>query len=185
MTWNSADSGTLQAPLRAVFEMGAPRPFFVSGRLVGGQFTAVGRAQQQKERELQRDVARLVQGALPGVTVLALEVSGKDRFCVFVDHAQGVDHALCERVSAVLRPYLDTYSVEVSSPGIERPLRTREHFEQVVGRQARLKTETSRVSGEVVAAGERSVQVANGNGPVEIPYDEIVRANLIDEGNTG
>jgi ribosome maturation factor RimP len=142
----------------------------------------VGRAQQQKEKELQRDVARLVQGALPGVEVLALELTGKDRFCVFVDHPQGVDHALCEQVTAVLRPYLDEYSVEVSSPGIDRPLRTREHFERVVGRHVRLKTETGKARGAVVAAGERSVQVANGDVPVEFSYEEIVRANLIDEG---
>ncbi|MBA3843794.1 MAG: hypothetical protein H0X39_14480 [Actinobacteria bacterium] len=142
----------------------------------------MGRAQQQKEKELQRDVARLVQGALPGVEVLALELTGKDRFCVFVDHPQGVDHALCEQVTAVLRPYLDSYSVEVSSPGTDRPLRTREHFEQVMGRHVRLKTETGKARGAVVAAGERSVQVANGDGPVEFSYEEIVRANLIDEG---
>jgi ribosome maturation factor RimP len=142
----------------------------------------VGRAQQQKEKELQRDVARLVQGALPGVEVLALELTGTDRFCVFVDHPQGVDHALCEQVTAVLRPYLDEYSVEVSSPGTDRPLRTRDHFERVVGRHVRLKTETGKARGAVLAAGERSVQVANGDRPVEFPYEEIVRANLIDEG---
>jgi hypothetical protein len=34
----------------------------------------------------------------------------------------------------------------------------------------------------VVSAGERSVQLENGTGPLDIPYDEIVRANLIDEG---
>ena len=75
----------------------------------------------EKERELQRDVARTVEGALPGVEVLALELTGKERFCVYVDHPQGVDHALCERVTGVLRPYLDSYSVEVSSPGLDRP----------------------------------------------------------------
>jgi len=139
----------------------------------------------ERERTLQRDVTRLVEGALPGVDVLALELNGKERFCVFVDHPQGVDHALCERVTEVLRPYLDTYSVEVSSPGFERPLRTRDHFERAVGRGVRLKTRTGRARGQVVAAGERSVRIADGPEPVEIPYDEIVRANLIDEGIMG
>ena len=68
---------------------------------------------------MQREIARSVESALPGVEVLALELKGKERFCVFVDHPKGVDHALCERVTAVLRPYLDTYSVEVSSPGFD------------------------------------------------------------------
>ena len=147
-------------------------------------------AQLQKERQLQRDVARLVEAAVPGVEVLALELTGKERFCVFVDHAQGVDHALCVRVTETLRDYLDEYSVEVSSPGFERPLRTKEHFERAVGQAVRVKTETGRARGEVVSAGEKSVQIRNDarseqQVPVEISYDEIVRANLIDEGTKG
>ena len=138
--------------------------------------------QHETERTLQREVARLVEGALPGVDVLALELTGKERFCLFVDHVQGVDHALCERVTTVLRPYLDTYTVEVSSPGFERPLRTRDHFVRAVGRPVRVKTETGRARGQVVSAGERAVQIAADGEPVDIPYEHIVRANLIDEG---
>ncbi|HEX7625825.1 MAG TPA: hypothetical protein VF379_02140, partial [Gaiellaceae bacterium] len=139
-------------------------------------------AQHQKERQLQREVARTVETALPGVEVLALELTGKERFCVYVDHPQGVDHALCERVTEVLRPFLAEYSVEVSSPGFERPLRTKAHFERAVGRAVRVKTETGRARGQVLSAGERSVQIQNGADPADIPYDGIVRANLIDEG---
>jgi ribosome maturation factor RimP len=149
----------------------------------------VATAQREKEKQLQREVTRLVENTVPGVEVLALEVTGKERFCVFVDHPEGVDHALCERVSTVLRPYLDEYSVEVSSPGFDRPLRTRAHFERAVGRTVRVRTETRRARGEVISAGEKTVQIRNGNaaretGPTEIPYDEIVRANLIEEEGT-
>ncbi len=123
-----------------------------------------------------------MESALPGVDVLALEFTGKERFCVFIDHPQGVDHALCERVSSVLRDYLDRYSVEVSSPGFDRPLRTRAHFERALGRRVRVKTSSARARGEVLAAGERAVQIKTGDEPTEIPYDDIVRANLIQEG---
>jgi ribosome maturation factor RimP len=143
----------------------------------------VASTQHEKERTLQREVARLVEGALPGVDVLALELTGKERFCVFVDHAQGVDHALCERVTNVLRGYLDKYAVEVSSPGRERPLRTRNHFERAVGRTVRVKTQTGRARGQVVQAGDRAVKIAANGEPVDIPYEAIVRANLIDEGD--
>ena len=139
-------------------------------------------AQRDKEKQLQREVTRLVESSMPGVDVLAVELTGKERFCVFVDHAQGVDHALCERVTNVLRNYLDEYSVEVSSPGFERPLRTRAHFERAVGRKVRIKTETGKARGEVLSAGERTVQIANGDEPRDIPYEQIVRANMIDEG---
>ena len=136
---------------------------------------------QDRERQLYREVSRSVPAAVPGVEVLALELNGKERFCVYVDHPQGVDHSLCERVSLALRTYTDRYSVEVSSPGLERPLRTRAHFERAVGKRVKLKTAGRKLRGEVVAAGERSLQLDNGTGePVDIPYDEIVRANLIE-----
>ena len=140
--------------------------------------------QQEKEKELQREISRTVMTALPGVEVLAVELTGRERFCVYVDQPGGVDHALCERVSGLLRSYTDRYSVEVSSPGLERPLRTREHFRVAEGRRVRVNTAAgTRVRGEVVTAGERSFQLVNGSGePVDIPYDEVVRANLIDEG---
>ena len=145
-------------------------------------------ATHTKERQLQRDVARTVESTLPGVEVLALELTGKERFCVYVDHPQGVDHVLCERVTDVLRPYLDEYSVEVSSPGFERPLRTKAHFERAVGKNVRVKTETGRVRGTVLSAGERSALIQDGAGsghpPADIPYETIVRANLIDEGKS-
>ena len=135
---------------------------------------------------LRRDVARLVEPALPGAEVLAVEITGKERFCVFVDHPAGVDHALCERVTSMLRPYLDEYSVEVSSPGFDRPLRKRAHFERAVGRKVRVKTETGRAPRRD-RQGRRAgaVQIRNGAETVDIPYDEIVRANLIDEGTRG
>jgi ribosome maturation factor RimP len=136
-----------------------------------------------KEKVLYRQVAQKVETGLPGVEVLALELTGKERFRVYVDHPQGVDHALCARVTNVLRPYLDDYSVEVSSPGLERPLRTRAHFERAIGRKVRLKTADRRLRAEVVSAGERAVTLQTAAGePLEIPYDELVRANLIDEG---
>ena len=157
--------------------MGARRPFFILG--AGPKMAS---ATHTKERQLQRDVARTVESTLPGVEVLALELTGKERFCVYVDHPQGVDHALCERVTDVLRPYLDEYSVEVSSPGFERPLRTKAHFERAVGLNVRVKLETGRARGTVLSAGERSARIQNGAEPADIPYDQIVRANLIDEG---
>ena len=121
-------------------------------------------AQHEKERLLRRDVARLVEPALPGVEVLAVEITGRDRFCVFIDHPTGVDHALCERTTNVLRSYLDEYSVEVSSPGLDRPLRTQPHFERAVGRKVRVKTEALGLRGEVVEASPRAVQIAERLG---------------------
>ena len=122
--------------------------------------------------------------------MLALELLSPTRFCVYVDHPQGVDHALCERVTGLLRGYLDRYTVDVSSPGIERPLRTQAHFRHAIGRRVALRTDVEiagrrNFKGEVLAAGESSLSLgAAGAETAEVPYDAIVRANLIDEGWT-
>ena len=138
-----------------------------------------------KERQLTREIAPKVEGALPGTEVLAVELTSPERFTVFVDHVKGVDHALCERVTSVLRDYLREYSVDVSSPGLERPVRKQEHFRNAVGRKVSLRTEKrNRVRGEVLSAGERSVTVKANGESVDIPYDSIVRGNLIEEVGT-
>jgi ribosome maturation factor RimP len=137
-----------------------------------------------KERTLYREVSSRVERSLPGVEVLALELTGPERMTVFVDHPQGVDHELCERVTEVLRDYLKKYAIDVSSPGTEPPLRRRPHFERAVGHQVAVRTaDRKRVRGRLVDAGERTLRVETGKGdPVEIPYDSIVRGNLIEEG---
>ena len=138
----------------------------------------------EKERQLQDEIVPRVTSDVPGVDVLAVELLSPTRFCVYVDHPAGVDHALCQRVTAVLREYLREYSVEVSSPGLERPLRTREHFAGAVGSRVKVRTSGKKLKGEVVSAGENSVTVAAADGAeIEIPYAEIVRANLMDDGS--
>jgi ribosome maturation factor RimP len=140
----------------------------------------------ERERELTEEIVPRVEHDVPGVDVLAVELLSPSRFCVYVDHPAGVDHALCERVTDALREYLREYAVEVSSPGLDRPLRTREHFTGAVGSRVKVRTAGKKLKGEVVSAGETSVTVAGADGAeIHIPYSEIVRANLIETDNVG
>ena len=141
-----------------------------------------------KERQLEHELAGRIEKRVPGTEVLAVELLGPERFCVYIDHPQGVDHALCERVTRELDDYRRKYAIDVSSPGIERPLRKPAHFERFVGRRVALRTAAEiagrkRFKGELIGADERAVHVATEPQPVDIPYDEIVRGNLIDEGS--
>ena len=139
-----------------------------------------------KERQLEQELTGRIEEHVPGTEVLAVELLGPDRFCVYIDHPTGVDHALCERVTREIDDYRREYSIDVSSPGLERPLRKREHFADAVGRCVRLKTASrAKVRGEVLSADDQSVRVnAGGGDAISIPYDQIVRGNLIDEGRT-
>jgi len=140
-----------------------------------------------RERTLQEEIAPAVEQRVPGVQVLAVELLSPGRFCVYVDHPNGVDHALCERVTHVLDDYRGDYTVDVSSPGPERPLRNRGHFTAALGQGVTVRTEgeiegRKRFRGTVAEAGERAVTLdLLDAGSVRIPYEAIVRGNLIDE----
>ncbi len=141
----------------------------------------------ERERELQHEVERRLANETPDVEVLAVELLGPDRFCVYIEHADGVDHALCGRVTDLLREYSDRYTIDVSSPGIERPLRSREHFADAEGRRASVRVAFAldgrkRFRGRINHAGADVVTLGVEDDEVAIPYDAIVRANLIDEG---
>src|SRR5919204_2142819 len=112
----------------------------------------------EREHQLQGEITPRVEHDVPGVDVLAVELLSPSRFRVYIDHPGGVDHALCERVTNVLTGYLESFTVEVSSPGPERPLRKPEHFEAAIGRRVAVRTRAEgggrrKFKGEVLAAG--------------------------------
>ena len=136
-----------------------------------------------RERELTAAITPAVESALPGVEVLAVELLSPARFCVYVDHPDGVDFALCERVTRLLDGYRSDWTIDVSSPGPERPIRRPEHFRRAIGGTVKLKTAGARrVRGTLLAADDDAVTVAANGTTQQIPVGDIVRGNLIDEG---
>jgi ribosome maturation factor RimP len=136
-------------------------------------------------QSLQTDIEQRLATAEPDVEVLACEDAGKERLRLFIDHPDGVDLALCERVTNHLRDLLVNYGLEVSSPGPERPLSKPDHFRRYLGRRARVRLREPRdghksFTGELVGASDDDVTVAADGGVVTIPYSEINRSNLLE-----
>ena len=134
---------------------------------------------------LQTDIETRLAQAEPNVELLALEKVGGDRLRLFIDHPDGVSLELCERVTNHLRELLADYSLEVSSPGPERPLTKPDHFRRFLGARARVRLREPReghksFTGELVGASDEEVTVAADTGVVSIPYSEINRSNLIE-----
>jgi ribosome maturation factor RimP len=123
--------------------------------------------------------------AEPGVEVLAVDQVASERLRIVIDSPDGVNIALCERVTNLLRDLLVDYALEVSSPGPERPLTKPEHYRRFIGRRARVRTRERRdghksFTGELVGASDDEVTVAADSGVVSIPYAEINRSNLLE-----
>jgi ribosome maturation factor RimP len=136
---------------------------------------------------IQADIEARLAEAEPDVEVLLAEVVGASTLRVFIDHPDGVSLALCERVTRALTPLRATYSLEVSSPGAERPLSKPDHFRQYLGRRARVRTrnplhglDRRSVTGELVGASDDEVTVAAPDGVLAIAYADIQRSNLVE-----
>ena len=87
-------------------------------------------------------------------------------------------------MSGLLIEYRDRYSLEVSSPGQDRPLTKPQHYNRFLGRRARVRLREAgdghkQVTGELVGASDREVTIAAPDGVVSIPYDQIARSNLV------
>ena len=133
---------------------------------------------------IQDDIETRLAEAEPEVEVLLAEVLGGQKVRLFIDHPNGVTLALCERVTAHLAAVRERYALEVSSPGIERPLSKPEHFRRFVGRRARVRTRGDHdgrrnFTGELLGATDDEVTVAADTGVVSIAYAEIHRSNLL------
>jgi ribosome maturation factor RimP len=131
-----------------------------------------------------------------GVELVVFEEVGNRRHRVlrlYIDHPDGVTHDLCARVSGAVGAALEAadliegaYTLEVSSPGIERPLRKRSHFEAQVGRQVYVKTKTpvegSKVwQGVLLEVAEEAILVREPGREARIPLGEIASAHLVYE----
>ena len=133
---------------------------------------------------IQADIEARLSQAEPEVEVLLAEVVGGGLVRLFIDHPRGVSLDLCERVTTHLAAVRENYALEVSSPGIERPLSKPEHFRRYVGRRARVRTRGDHdgrhsFTGELLNATDEVVTVAADTGVVSIAYADIHRSNLV------
>jgi ribosome maturation factor RimP len=141
-------------------------------------------------QQLQHTIESRLEDQEPDVELLALERPAAERLRVVIDRPDGVDIALCERVTGLLRDLLESYSLEVSSPGPERPLTKPEHFRRYLGRRVRVRTREEvaghkSFTGRLTGADEESVSVDSGDGPISIPLAAVRRSNLLPNVNGG
>ena len=138
--------------------------------------------------QLQETIESRLADREPEVELLALERPASERLRLVIDSPDGVDIALCERVTGELRDLLESWSLEVSSPGPERPLTKPEHFRRFLGRRVRVRTREEvaghkSFTGRLTGADEESVSVDSGDGPVSIPLASVRRSNLLPDGS--
>lgn len=146
----------------------------------------------KRERQTARldRLAEVVEDALPeGAELIEARFSGGPLLTLLVDREDSpVDHEFCAHVIARISPALEDKGydglVEVSSPGVERPLTKPEHFERYVGREVKVRVAEPvggrrNFTGTILRTSETSfVLRLPGDAEVELQFGSVARANL-------
>lgn len=133
--------------------------------------------------QLQSDIETRLAKSEPLVELLLCELNG-GTLRIYIDHPDGVDLELCERVTRHLRALRETYGIEVSSPGPKRPLTKPAHFSRFIGRRAKIRTRSDHegrrnFTGELIAADDSGVTIGADGAIVTLPFDDISKSNLV------
>lgn len=129
-----------------------------------------------------------------GVEFVHSEIAGSKRNMtvrIYIDKPKGVTLEDCSLVSKAIEAVIDAddfipspYVLEVSSPGLERPLFSIQDFEKFAGKKAKVKTSEA-ISGQAnfngvidAVEGAEIVFEDKTHGTVRIPFDKVVKANL-------
>lgn len=116
---------------------------------------------------------------------------------IYIDRPDGIGLDDCEAVSREVGALLDVhdpikgaYTLEVSSPGLDRPLFTAEHFRRFAGRRARVALEAPldgrrRFDGSILGVEEDAVRFEQDGQEVRLPLADIRKANLVYESGNG
>ncbi|MDX6535131.1 MAG: ribosome maturation factor RimP [Gaiellales bacterium] len=140
-----------------------------------------------RSEELQDKIETTLRERVPEVEVLLAEQPSPNLLRITIDRPNGtVDLELCERVSRELAPLRERFALEVSSPGIERPLVKPEHYRRFVGHTVAVRTgdpvEGRRsFRGKLTEAGDDEIELDLDGERARLPYAAIRRGNLVDE----
>jgi ribosome maturation factor RimP len=109
---------------------------------------------------------------------------------VFIDKEGGVTISDCQRISSAFSRELDkldlirqNYTLEVSSPGINRPLRKPDHFRWALGKQVEIDLAETKIQGFLRNVDENGIVVATPAGEKTFPFPAITRAKVLEEIN--
>jgi ribosome maturation factor RimP len=136
-------------------------------------------------------LAQIAEGSLPeGSELVEAHFSAGPLLTLLVDREDGpVDHEFTSQVVSAVLPALEAEGydgmLEVSSPGIERPLTRPEHFQRFVGHETKVRLSEPlegrrNFTGVIERVGEKDfvLKLLEGGAEVELPFGSVSRAHL-------
>jgi ribosome maturation factor RimP len=142
---------------------------------------------REKRQQLETVIEATLVERFPDVELVDVDVRGGSAasLTLFIDRPGGVDLELCAAVSQALEDIREQYSLEVSSPGLDRRLRKPAHFAGQLGRVVAV-TMTEPVEGRrnfrgvLAAAGDDSITLAlEDGGSATLPLASLGKAHVV------
>ena len=136
-------------------------------------------------RPIASEVEAAVVAAHPDLEIWDVVVVPREgRLRVLIDREGGVDLAACEAVSRTLTPFREDYALEVSSPGLDRPLVRPAHFARMVGSTVKVRLKEAvngrtNVTGRLLAAGPEEISVEVEGEALDIPLSAVGKSNVV------
>jgi len=164
--------------------------FYLQDKLLAPARRASMQGTEQLHRLIQPVVERL------GYELLGIDFKpqqGKGLLRIYIDSPLGITLSDCEKASHQVSGLLDVedpiasaYTLEVSSPGVDRPLFTREHFSRFAGHRVRIQLHGKqdgrrKYTGVLRGLQQDSVVIEEGGQLVNVPVESIAKANLVPE----
>lgn len=142
---------------------------------------------QTARQQLLAEIERALAERFPDVELVDIDLRGgrNAALTLYIDRPGGVDHEVCAAVTHGLDDLLERYALEVSSPGVDRPLRTVQHFVAAQGRTVVVRTVAPRdgrsnYRGALASADDDGITLALDDGAeARIAYDAIAKANVV------
>lgn len=151
---------------------------------------------EKRNMQTQVDIQHLI---VPAIEALGFELvscqfvyeAGRRTLQVFIDAPQGVNVEACSQVSRQINAILDAestisgaYDLEVSSPGLDRPLITLAHYQRFIGSLIKLKLRQPmegrrNFTGQLTSVTEQEITLTVKDSAIVIALDQIEKANLV------
>ena len=133
---------------------------------------------------IQHEIESTLATRLPEVEVVLAERPTPNQLRVVIDRPGGVDVELCERVSRELAPLRTQYALEVSSPGLDRPLVKPDHYRRAVGERVTVRTDAPiegrrKFDGRLRSADDEAIELEQDGSAVKIHYAAIRRSHVV------
>lgn len=135
------------------------------------------------EEQIVNYLEELIRDEYPDCFMIDIDFDGSRKLQLFIDGDEGIRFDQCQAISRKLEALIDmerllpeNYILEVSSPGVDRPLKLARQYKKHIGRDLTLTLAEEHYTARLLSVGQNAILIAHQDKELEIPFNEIKEA---------